>query len=60
VVQQVTDGGAVKPPCPPIGGAIMPSFGHTLSTTQIQSVAKYVSTVAGTVKSSGGGGGGIP
>ena len=38
----------------------MPAFGSTLSKTQIQSVAKYVSTVAGTKKSSkssGGGGG---
>jgi len=33
------------------GGGVMPSFKHTLSKTQIESVAKYVSTVAGTVKS---------
>jgi outer membrane protein assembly factor BamB len=49
VVHQVTNGG---------GG--MPAFGGTLSKAQIQSVAKYVSTVAGTKKSSkssGGGGG---
>jgi mono/diheme cytochrome c family protein len=32
------------------GGGIMPSFKNTLSATQIESVAKYVSTVAGTVK----------
>jgi outer membrane protein assembly factor BamB len=32
------------------GGGVMPSFKHTLSKTQIESVAKYVSTVAGTVK----------
>ncbi len=42
------------------GGGVMPSFKHTLSKTQIESVAKYVSTVAGTAKgkkksSSGGG-----
>ena len=47
VVHQVTNGG---------GG--MPAFGSSLSKTQIQSVAKYVSTVAGTKKSKGGGGGG--
>ena len=51
VVHQVTNGG---------GG--MPAFGSSLSKSQIQSVAKYVSTVAGKpvkgkVKSSGGGGG---
>ncbi len=49
VVKQVTNGG---------GG--MPAFGSSLSKTQIQAVAKYVSTVAGTKKSSktsGGGGG---
>ena len=49
VVHQVTNGG---------GG--MPAFGSSLSKTQIQSVAKYVSTVAGTVKAkknAGGGGG---
>jgi outer membrane protein assembly factor BamB/cytochrome c2 len=49
VVHQVTNGG---------GG--MPAFGSSLSKTQIQSVAKYVSTVAGTVKgkkNAGGGGG---
>ena len=45
VVKQVTNGG---------GG--MPAFGSSLSKTQIQSVAKYVSTVAGTKKSKGGGG----
>ncbi len=45
VVKQVTNGG---------GG--MPAFGTSLSKTQIQSVAKYVSTVAGTKKSSKGGG----
>ena len=44
VVHQVTNGG---------GG--MPAFGSTLSKTQIQSVAKYVSTVAGTKKSKPGG-----
>jgi cytochrome c6 len=63
VVQQVTNGGAVKPPCPAVAGSIMPSFGHTLSTTQIESVAKYVSSVAGKVKStssSSSGGGGLP
>lgn len=60
VVQQVTDGGAVKPPCPAIAGSIMPSFAHTLSTTQIESVGKYVSTVAGTVKSKPSSGGGLP
>jgi outer membrane protein assembly factor BamB len=47
VVHQVTNGG---------GG--MPAFGSTLSKTQIQSVAKYVSTVAGTKKSKPGQGGG--
>ena len=49
VVHQVTNGG---------GG--MPAFGGQLSKGQIQSVAKYVSTVAGTKKSNpnkGGGGG---
>jgi outer membrane protein assembly factor BamB len=49
VIHQVTNGG---------GG--MPAFGSSLSKTQIQSVAKYVSTVAGTVKgkkNAGGGGG---
>jgi mono/diheme cytochrome c family protein len=50
VVHQVTNGG---------GG--MPAFGSSLSKTQIQAVAKYVSTVAGKPvkgkpKSSGGGG----
>jgi alcohol dehydrogenase (cytochrome c) len=51
VVHQVTNGG---------GG--MPAFGGTLSKPQIQSVATYVSTVAGTKKSSGSssGGGGSP
>jgi mono/diheme cytochrome c family protein len=33
------------------GGGVMPSFAHTLSATQIESVGKYVSMVAGTVKS---------
>jgi mono/diheme cytochrome c family protein len=47
VVHQVTNGG---------GG--MPAFGSTLSKAQIQSVAKYVSTVAGTKKSKPGQGGG--
>jgi mono/diheme cytochrome c family protein len=47
VVQQVTHGGAVKPPCPAAAGSIMPAFAQTLSTTQIQSVAKYVASVAG-------------
>ena len=36
VVHQVTN-----------GGGVMPSFADKLSDTQIQSVAKYVSTVAG-------------
>jgi mono/diheme cytochrome c family protein len=39
------------------GGKIMPAFGGRLSKAQIAAVAKYVSSVAGTVKSSGGGGG---
>jgi mono/diheme cytochrome c family protein len=62
VVQQVTNGGAVKPPCPPIAGAIMPSFAHTLSASQIQSVAKFVSSEAGKVKgkTSTTSGGGLP
>lgn len=47
VVQQVTHGGAVKPPCPPVAGSIMPSFKGTLSHNQILSVAMYVSSVAG-------------
>jgi outer membrane protein assembly factor BamB len=47
VVHQVTNGG---------GG--MPAFGSSLSKTQIQSVAKYVSTVAGTKKSKPGAAGG--
>jgi mono/diheme cytochrome c family protein len=39
----------------------MPAFGGTLSKTQIQSVAKYVSTVAGSKKSNpNAGGGGSP
>jgi mono/diheme cytochrome c family protein len=42
VVHQVTN-----------GGGAMPAFGGRLSDTEIQSVAKYVSSVAG----SGGGGG---
>ncbi len=50
VVHQVTNGG---------GG--MPAFGSQLSSTQIQSVAKYVSSVAGKGGgSSSGGGGGAP
>jgi mono/diheme cytochrome c family protein len=51
VVHQVTNGG---------GG--MPSFASQLSTTQIQSVAKYVSSVAGNGGDSGstGSGGGLP
>jgi outer membrane protein assembly factor BamB len=50
VVHQVTNGG---------GG--MPAFGSTLSKTQIEAVAKYVSTVAGTVKGKKKGkGSGIP
>ena len=62
VVQQVTDGGAVKPPCPPIAGAIMPSFNHTLSQSQIHSVALFVSSEAGKVKgtTSTTSGGGLP
>ena len=61
VVQQVTNGGAVKPPCPAIPGAIMPSFAHTLSPTQIQSVAEFVSSAAGTVKgTTSTTGGGLP
>jgi outer membrane protein assembly factor BamB len=39
------------------GGAVMPAFGGRLSETQIAAVATYVSSVAGTVKSGGGGGG---
>ena len=51
VVRQVTNGG---------GG--MPAFGSQLSKTQIQSVAKYVSSVAGKSSSSGSGseGSGLP
>jgi mono/diheme cytochrome c family protein len=51
VVHQVTNGG---------GG--MPAFGSQLSKTQIQSVAKYVSSAAGTEGNSGGssGVGGVP
>jgi mono/diheme cytochrome c family protein len=51
VVRQVTNGG---------GG--MPAFGSQLSKAQIQSVAKYVSSTAGTEGSSSGssGGGGAP
>jgi outer membrane protein assembly factor BamB len=50
VTKQVTNGG---------GG--MPAFGGQLSKTQIASVAKYVSTVAGTKKSNpNAGGGGSP
>jgi mono/diheme cytochrome c family protein len=51
VVHQVTNGG---------GG--MPAFGSQLSNTQIQTVAKYVSSVAGTRGSSSdsSGGGGTP
>jgi len=47
VVQQVTHGGAVMPPCKAVAGAIMPPFGHSLSHVQIESVAKFVSSVAG-------------
>jgi mono/diheme cytochrome c family protein len=47
VTKQVTNGG---------GG--MPAFGSQLSKGQIASVAKYVSSVAGTKKSSGSAGGG--
>ena len=47
VTHQVTNGG---------GG--MPAFGGQLSKSQIASVAKYVSTVAGAKKSSGSSGGG--
>jgi mono/diheme cytochrome c family protein len=65
VVAQVTGGGAVHTSagCKPFPGSLMPSFEHTLSTTQIASVAKYVSSVAGTVKgssSTSSGGGGLP
>jgi outer membrane protein assembly factor BamB len=50
VTKQVTNGG---------GG--MPAFGSSLSKAQIASVAKYVSTVAGTKKSNpNAGGGGTP
>jgi outer membrane protein assembly factor BamB len=42
------------------GGGAMPAFGGRLSKTQIDAVAKYVSSVAGKGKSSGGGGGGTP
>jgi outer membrane protein assembly factor BamB len=51
VVKQVTN-----------GGSIMPAFGSTLSKAEIEAIAKYVSTVAGTGNntlggaSSGGGG----
>jgi outer membrane protein assembly factor BamB/cytochrome c553 len=45
VVRQVTN-----------GGPGMPAFGGTLSRTQIDSIARYVSSVAG--KGGGGGGGG--
>jgi mono/diheme cytochrome c family protein len=62
VLKQVTNGGAVKAPCPAIAGAIMPSFAHTLSPAQIQSVAKFVSTEAGKggSSSSSSTGGGLP
>ncbi len=50
VVHQVTN-----------GGGAMPAFGGQLSDAQIQSVAKYVSSVAGSGGGSGGGGvGGTP
>jgi mono/diheme cytochrome c family protein len=49
VVKQVTNGG---------GG--MPAFGSQLSKTQIQSVAKYVSSVAGKGGASSGEGSGLP
>ena len=50
VIHQVTNGG---------GG--MPAFGGQLSQTQIQDVAKYVSTVAGNgATNSGSSGGGTP
>ncbi len=42
------------------GGGAMPAFGGRLSKAQIASVAKYVSSVAGKGKSSGGGNGGTP
>ena len=47
VIHQVTNGG---------GG--MPAFGSSLSKAQIEAVAKYVSTVAGTKQSKPGQGGG--
>jgi mono/diheme cytochrome c family protein len=50
VVHQVTN-----------GGGAMPAFAGQLSDAQIQSVAKYVSSVAGSGGGSGGGGvGGTP
>jgi mono/diheme cytochrome c family protein len=50
VVHQVTN-----------GGGSMPAFGGQLSKTKIQAVAKYVSTVAGKVKSTSSSGvGGLP
>jgi outer membrane protein assembly factor BamB/mono/diheme cytochrome c family protein len=53
VVKQVTN-----------GGASMPAFGNTLSKAEIEAIAKYVSTVAGTGNNSlggasTGGGGGV-
>jgi mono/diheme cytochrome c family protein len=44
------------------GGGSMPAFGGQLSKTKIEAVAKYVSTVAGKVKStsSSSGAGGLP
>jgi mono/diheme cytochrome c family protein len=42
------------------GGGGMPAFGGQLSETQIESVAKYVSSVAGKGGSSSGGSGGTP
>jgi len=42
------------------GGGAMPAFGGRLSKAQITAVAKYVSSSAGKVKSSGNGSGGAP
>jgi outer membrane protein assembly factor BamB len=42
------------------GGGGMPAFGGQLSRDQIDSVARYVSTVAGRGGGGGGGGGGTP
>ena len=50
VVKQVTN-----------GGGVMPAFGGTLSKAEIEAIAKYVSTVAGTGNDSlGGASGGGP